>query len=1158
MTGVMGIPLNPLAMPVEVGENGSEVRGSPAPLKLSSVCGLPPRLTHPLAMAGLNTEQQAAFQTLLEFGCSETDARKAVLRFGGNVAAAANWIYDGAVEGPAAADDDAPPPLISTDAELPHPSTLGQPPPYSGPELPPFGPAAPAVEQKNLIDLTNDDEPPPAFAPPRLLPAPHPSPTLGPSNAPTSGGADLSKAIKASQTAADDQDADLSKAISLSMASLGSTDEQAVSEVEKIKPEDRIRKGNSPPVLRATSAFMSGLAAFLQALYAVPSFRNGILSYRLPENRQHDGLAVADFKDYWKGDAGISSLGMPIPVDGEQENRFTRLVALQRLFALMTETKRSFLHITEVVRAFGLRESDFKQPGGAWVYKVLEVHSTIVDDLRLAAGEEAQYRLSQGVSPEEAEQYEQKATSRFIFRGRVVTANEHLGAPLPPNDDDVHSNPRLSLPLNPSADPPEDLFRLLDKQLVTSNGSDNLLHLLTQVPTVLFFHIDRMTNVTSLDSFGSGNNSLQKRVFRPTPTGKEDVWLDRYWVKNRVRIHETRLEIAKLDAELEEVRKQRKAIVVTEDGKDFQELVRATVAYCKSAKAEAGNVEREERQKRMREDWEKVEEELKQAVDAFDTQISDVSLRIASAFDSPDMHKIGPYRLTSFVVRNGLNGRGTAWSVVCDDDGKWWRTGDLDKKEVSLEEALGDPSGLMMDAGSTFFFYSKVDEAEEEVEVPPHLKNAAARDNIEFALTLPDALADVVASWNLPPLSSLEPEAIQIPLGETADDDAETVKDISLDTPPPDDVMIDEQAANQVDTPMSLEESQQAGEFPAMQLRGGATIEDDDGQEDGVELDGADEEEESDYDDEIDEDEVELGLLQPMPVKKEDWDIDYAVGKIGGKPVWLDPRSPLAPEDVECGACGRTMSMLLQVNSPDDTRPHAAARSLYVYACRTSGCLAKNPSQAVRVWRTQMESPNAFFPHTEETLKERTRLEDALDAATALASAPSSSAKSWPEFDIAAEPEPYEESYLPSENAPAAEAEEGTEDAAATDTKTGVDSAFLHFQERIEREPKQVLRFYRLPGIEDPQPLWASEDKIRPEQVPTCELCRGERKVEFQILSTLLTSLDDDSFDFDSILVYTCANHCPIPPREGGKTGWQVECAFKQDFAAAGVKFGRR
>ena len=46
------------------------------------------------------------------------------------------------------------------------------------------------------------------------------------------------------------------------------------------------------------------------------------------------------------------------------------LIALQRLFTLMHETRRSFLHITEVVRAFGVRESDFQRIGGAWVYKI--------------------------------------------------------------------------------------------------------------------------------------------------------------------------------------------------------------------------------------------------------------------------------------------------------------------------------------------------------------------------------------------------------------------------------------------------------------------------------------------------------------------------------------------------------------------------------------------------------------------------------------------------------------------------------------------------------------------------------------------------------------------------------------------------------------------
>lgn len=62
-----------------------------------------------------------------------------------------------------------------------------------------------------------------------------------------------------------------------------------------------------------------------------------------------------------------------------------------------------------------------------------------------------------------------------------------------------------------------------------------------------------------------------------------------------------------------------------------------------------------------------------------------------------------------------------------------------------------------------------------------------------------------------------------------------------------------------------------------------------------------------------------------------------------------------------------------------------------------------------------------------------------------------------------------------------------------------------------------------------------------------------------QVLSTLLASLSDDSFEFDSLLVYTCANNCAIPPRgERGQTGWACEVAFKQDFAAEGVKFGQR
>ncbi|GAA5862083.1 hypothetical protein JCM3774_006167 [Rhodotorula dairenensis] len=1191
-------------------------------------------------MVDLTDAQQQAADTILSLGVTEDAdiARRAAIKFKDNLDQAVNWIMDSAKEDDL--NDDLPPPLIpaggnnspALEEGLPHPSTIGRgiaddPPPYSTAAID-FRPPAALVAGKEVatrkltdIDLTADDSDSqssagiaaPYPAPPslvlasqKLLCAPRTSPqphtTTGTYGPQQPNADDLQMALQASRIEADDKDDELTKAISMSLASLGSTEEETIEAVQAIKPEDRIRDGNSPVVLRAKSNLMSGLSSYFQCLYAIPSFRNAVLAYSPPPRAQVD---FADYHHYWQGDDSswvLAGVRAPTPADSEKEKRELRLIALQRLFVLMRETRRSFLHIAEMVRALEIRESHFQQIGGAWVYKITEIHNTLVDDLRIAAGEAAQNLLAQGASTEEAEAFEKRTANRFFLKGRVVPVDEHIGAPLAPTEDE-EAAAYLKLDVNPLADPPEDLFDCLDKALLQSSNDNPprlQLHLLTAIPTMLMFHLERDTVVTSLEKFGTGSSSnlaSQRHPFRPTrrrdtdsePTQRDDhdelLWLDRYWIKNRVQIAKARTEMAAIEGSLAEVQKKRRDVAMTPDGKDARQLVRATVEYLEKATS-GGNAARAERQKRLKEQWAKVADELDVVVQEYDSEISTLEDRREAVFSGPDMQKIGPYRLTAILMRNGLNGRGTSWPVVRDDEGKWWRMLDSGKVATTLEEALNDPAGLKMDAGSTFLYYDKVEEETAgPVQIPEHLKRAALVDNLEFAASLPESCSAVVDSWNLPPVEALEPSAIQIPLatGATDDDDAETIKDISLDSdggdpsPPPADIMIDEDAAaaaagtgrdetvqvpSGAATPMSLDESDSegAGALDAMQIRGGATVEDvaEDAEEEEGSEGAGDDEDDSEYDDEeIDEDEVELGLLRPMPATREEWDIDYAIGKVGGLPRWLDPRSPLSPDDVQCGACGKTMSLLLQVNSPDDERPHAAARSLYVFACRTAGCLARDVQQAVRVWRTQMESPNAFYPHTEETQAERKRLEDSLDPTSALSGPPSTSARPWPEYDIAAEPEPYEESYLPETAPPAPEqAEAGSEDAEAPDTRTGVDSAFLIFQERIEREPKQVLRFYRIPGVENPEPLWASNRKIGPEQVPTCELCRAERKVEFQILSTLLPSLEDDAFEFDSLLVYTCANNCEIPSRPGGKTGWQSEIAFKQDFAAAGVKFG--
>ena len=188
----------------------------------------------------------------------------------------------------------------------------------------------------------------------------------------------------------------------------------------------------------------------------------------------------------------------------------------------------------------------------------------------------------------------------------------------------------ISLTINPRSDSPDDLFTLLDKQLIAENpAGQTVLHLLTAVPDLILCHLDRqLPALTSLDGFGASSAAAAaggsggpnahhdaKRVFRPTPTGHEDVWLDRYWVKNRVRVAAARAEQARLERERDELRATRDEVARTDEGKDARELVRGTVEYLRRATAE-GDDEREARQRRLREQWEKVGEELEAVIDS--------------------------------------------------------------------------------------------------------------------------------------------------------------------------------------------------------------------------------------------------------------------------------------------------------------------------------------------------------------------------------------------------------------------------------------------------------------------------------------------------------------------------------------------------------------
>ncbi|KDE03276.1 hypothetical protein MVLG_06233 [Microbotryum lychnidis-dioicae p1A1 Lamole] len=1009
-------------------------------------------------------------------------------------------------------------------------------------------------------------------------------------------------------------DDDIEKAISLSLGDLRDQMGPGGAPIAAIKPEDRIRQPDQGPVIvRSTSALLGLLSSFIQCLYAVPTWRKAVLEFR---PNQFDLGCSKSLQGIWDGTE-------PPALEGtarDEKDPVWALIAIQRLFALMQETKRSFLHITEATQVL--------DPNGLLL---LPTRIDAVEDVStMIEGLISTFRLystldAKPLPLDERPLAVQKVVQRFSLSGKTFNNNPvSLAEPLDENMaypiGDSIAILRLRVPTFFVGVSAPTLYQFIDANLnelpLPSTGKPASFSLITQFSQSLIVRLDRYEEgIISLDDFGSSSihEALSKHGEANVSVGaprkrsrrsvkfEETLWLDRYDASRRLEIAQKIALVCDLRRQVEDLERMRNRWSSTLEGKEALGLIRDTREYLNKDEGEedADDVGKE-RRKRLKIVYEKIEQEVQKKIRGCDEVIEELRETIDATFDRDEWKRRGPYELKAVLMRNGLNGRGSSWAVV-KEEGKWWRIKDLEKEEVSFEQVVSDPSGLMMSAGATLLFYDNPkfahgndgSGADTSITIPSVLRSLILQDNHNFASELP---TEIVETWT-PPLERLPPTppmaeeepwvdrlsgpatpqmelappspplCVRGPL-TTAEDVIEilppTETNLTPSSPVAVDLAIDDDSTvtadfkNIVDSPKAMvarETSMSAGasvvavdeQADALRLRGGAA--------DDVEMESGEEQEYSDdkdFDD--DEEEVELGLLQPMSARDKEWNIDFAIGKVSGKPVWLDPRSPLEKSQVACPKCGKTMTMLLQVNSPDDTRPHAAARSLFVFACPRKECSSKDAGKAMKVWRVQMPSPNEFYPHTEETQKRRRELEAALDPTTALAGSVDAAPCMWPEWDVICESEPYEDSYLESDRQPT---EGAAEDADLPDTQSGVDKAFLTFQERVERVPKQVLRFYRLPGEEEPQPLWANKKKVTSDQVQPCSLCGAKRQVEFQILSTLLSFLKDDHFSFDSLLVFTCVENCAIPDAGSNKSGWAEEVLISQDFDQHGVRFGR-
>lgn len=87
------------------------------------------------------------------------------------------------------------------------------------------------------------------------------------------------------------------------------------------------------------------------------------------------------------------------------------------------------------------------------------------------------------------------------------------------------------------------------------------------------------------------------------------------------------------------------------------------------------------------------------------------------------------------------------------------------------------------------------------------------------------------------------------------------------------------------------------------------------------------------------------------------------LGKIGGFPAWLNPRTIPQNEELKCPVCGKIMAFLLQIycTNPAESVDYAFHRVLYMFVCRNGSCSKTNDASNVALFRCNLPKQNAYY-----------------------------------------------------------------------------------------------------------------------------------------------------------------------------------------------------
>ncbi|PLW06347.1 hypothetical protein PCASD_22507 [Puccinia coronata f. sp. avenae] len=959
------------------------------------------------------------------------------------------------------------------------------------------------------------------------------------------------------------EDEQMSKALEESLAMSGSRTLEADGKFSHPPPSKRQRAAGTPTALRVHNPHLVFLPCLLSAMYAARPFRERILAFQPSSQLVSQELIDHDLEGLWNGKSSWRSG----ETWSEKPQASEIVMAVQRLFTAMTYTKRSYLDVQELSLLLGYEEGEMiswslNEPNKG----CHRTYETIAEAWR-----ELSCTLFKANHPEP--ELDEKVLEEYEPELRLFHWKGHkLPLPLPEGEGEgeekkrsLTDNSTTSLTLNASGDGStlNEIYACIDAQVWLPEMSQ--AHFLDGSSQVIAFEIDRKFPSgpsSSANSFGELRSPFKLHNL---------FWVDRYLLQKRHKIAELREEISRIEGEADVSLARRNQLSMAGD-KDLLSTLKATIDYLSvDTQFPMPTLrERESKKKEMLPKFQKSLARLEAELSSLDERAKTALAEAKAVFDVDEMRQVGPHELCAVVVSDGFSGREHMWTYVKSEDGKWFKSLDQTVTEVSLDTVLSDPAGLHMNSGHIFAIYALKPTPDQEStdslksKLPTQLEQAIEKDNELFA-------AEVLEAGILEPSAYISAtEDVEMTSDSPRSDVADAGGPVDLDLVP------------DCASPLF---------GPPLRLSGGARLDfaDDDG--DG----GDDDDDEDDDDNGVEEDLVELGFLKKI---SKALNVRTMTGKVGGRPIWLDPEAPLDPSSTTCSSCGQSMKFFMQLNAPDDTVPEAYFRTLYVFICPRFSCLRGSlgsgtaSASVAKVFRTQLpqSSPAASAPAVPRSNQPR-------------------DPGSFREWEIVCDEEPADSlalkiGNLRLDNLPKFEldSKKKDQDAKVKETKALVDDAFLRFQARISRAPEQILRYLRVktPEVE---PLWANEmgkgaleASLGKQQ--KCERCGAGRTAEFQIIPTLLSSLgpapprkkdagreeerrgaleeDVDGLDFGTVVVFTCPKACtsmppsspppppstPLPttnhdgdslPKAPTAHSWIQEAALVQLFSNEGV-----